>query len=167
MTDTQPTPCRTPVPVAVAAQLDDREQAGLRWQALVMTLALIAEYLLGVGVNLYVSVPAGDHGTGLGAAIGKAISHGPAALAIHASVGLLLIVVALALTVRSVAARRWPLAALALAGLVCLLGAAAAGASFVGTGKNGASMMMAVLTGIALACYVSICYLSGASRNAQ
>ena len=116
-------------------------------------------------MNLYVSVPAGDHGAGIGTAIGKAISHGPAALAVHATLGLLLIVGALALAIRTIAARRWPLATLALAGLACVTGAAVSGARFAGTGDTGASMGMAVLTGLALACYLLICYLPTKPRS--
>jgi hypothetical protein len=136
-----------------------REQAGLRRLAVEISLTLIVQFLLGIGVNLFLSIPPGDRGAGIGSAIGKAISNGPAALTIHASLGLLLIVGTLALAARTIAARRWPQATLAVAGLACVIGAAVSGARFVGTGDRGASMAMAVFAGAALACNVLICYL--------
>jgi hypothetical protein len=136
-----------------------RGDAGLRRMALGISLTLIVQYLLGIGVNLFLSVPAGDHGAGIGSAVGKAISHGPAALTIHASLGVLLIAGTFALVARTIAARRWRLATLAVAALACVISAAVNGARFVGTGNNGASMAMAVFAGAALACNVLICYL--------
>ncbi len=73
---------------------------GLRGNSLGISLMLIAEYGLGIGVNLYVRVPAADRGN------------------------------------------------------VAIAGAAVSGASFVSDSKAGASMAMAVLTGIALVCYL-------------
>ena len=131
---------------------------GLRRQALAAAAALIVEFLLGVSVNLYVTVPRADAGSGIGPAIGRAVANGPAALAIHAVVGLLLILAAVSLTARSIAARLRFVAAAAAVALLCVIGASASGASFVDSAKAGASMAMAVLTGVALLCYVAIIY---------
>ena len=73
-------------------QQPGRAVSGVRRQALAASAALTLEYLLGMGVNLYVTVPAADRGSGIGQAIGRAIMHGPAALALHAVIGLLLVV---------------------------------------------------------------------------
>lgn len=132
--------------------------AGLRRRALLVSAALIIEFVLGVSVNLYVNMPRADSGSGIGPAIGRAVANGPAALAIHTVVGLLLIVGALALTARSVAARMRFTAATATVALLCVIGASASGASFVGSAKAGTSMTMAVLTAVALLCYVAIIY---------
>jgi hypothetical protein len=44
-------------------------------------------------VNLFVTIPAGDRGAGLFAAIGRALSHGPAILATHAALGFVSLIV--------------------------------------------------------------------------
>jgi hypothetical protein len=135
-----------------------RAVSGMRRQALAASAALILEYLLGIGVNLYVTVPAADRGSGIGQAIGRAIAHGPAALALHAAIGLLLVAAALAALARAIRARLRLAAIAAGIALLCLTGAAASGARFVGSGKAGASMAMAVLTGAALLCYLVILF---------
>ena len=56
-----------------------------------MLAALLIQYGLGMIVNLYVSVPARDQGGGLLTAVGRALANGPAALTVHAALGLLLI----------------------------------------------------------------------------
>ena len=54
-----------------------------------MCVLLLVQYGLGIGVNLFVTMPGRDHGAGLGAAI----ANGPVAVSIHAVLGLALIVV--------------------------------------------------------------------------
>jgi hypothetical protein len=135
-----------------------RAVSGMRRQALAASAALTLEYLLGMGVNLYVTVPAADRGSGIGQAVGRAIMHGPAALALHAVIGLLLVVAALGVLARAIRARLRLAAIAAGIALLCLAGASASGASFVGNGKAGASMAMAVLTGAALLCYLVILF---------
>lgn len=139
-------------------QQPGRAVSSVRRQALAASAALTLEYLLGMGVNLYVTVPAADRGSGIGQAIGRAIMHGPAALALHAVIGLLLVVAALAALARAIRARLRLAAIAAGIALLCLAGASSSGASFVGNGKAGASMAMAVLTGAALLCYLVILF---------
>ena len=147
-----------PDPQARSGPQATRQVSALRRQALAASVALILEYLLGVIVNLYVTVPAADHGAGIGQAIGRAVTNGPVALAVHAVLGVLLVVAALALTVRSIAARLRLVSAASVIALLGVAGAAASGASFVGSGKAGASLAMAVLTGVALLCYLAILF---------
>src|SRR5271169_6619747 len=73
----------------------------LRRISLGMLAGLLIQYGLGMVVNLYVSVPARDHGDGVLTAVGRALSGGPAALTVHAALGLLLIVGAVNLVVRA------------------------------------------------------------------
>jgi|SRR5258708_18298243 len=54
---------------------------GLRGNSLGISLMLIAEYGLGIGVNLYVRVPAADRGNGLASAVGRALTSQPVLLA--------------------------------------------------------------------------------------
>ncbi len=64
-----------------------RRLAGLRVTSLGICGMLIAQLILGVGVNLYVHVPAADQGHGLGTALGRALTSQPATLAAHTALG--------------------------------------------------------------------------------
>ena len=117
-------------------------------------------------VNLYVTVPARDQGGGVFTAIGRAFANGPGRLAIHAGLGLLLIVGAIQLVVRSAVVRHRPLIWLSSVSLLAILGAALNGAAFVNSGDDGASLGMAMLTGIALLCMtIGLYVLGGAPRR--
>jgi len=134
----------------------------VRRMSLGMAVALLVQYALGMVVNLYVTVPARDQGGGVLAAIGRAFANGPAALAIHAGLGLLILLGTISLVVRSVLSRRRPLIWLSAVTLLAVLGAAFNGAAFVNSGNDGASLGMALLTGVALLCLTVILYLTGA-----
>jgi hypothetical protein len=99
-------------------------------------------------------------------AIGRALANGPAGLAIHAGLGLLLIVGAIQLVVRSVLARHRPLIWLSSVSLLAILGAAFNGAAFVNSGDDGSSLGMAMLTGIALLCMTISLYVLGSAPGA-
>ncbi len=134
----------------------------VRRMSLGMTVALLVQFAIGMWVNLYVTVPARDHGGGALAAIGRALSGGPAALAIHAGLGLLIVAGTISLVVRSVLSRRRPLIWLSAVTLLAVLGAASSGAAFVNAGGNGPSLGMALLTAVALLCLALTLYLTGA-----
>lgn len=129
----------------------------LRRGSLAALVLVVAEYAIGMYVNLYMTVPAADHGGGLS----TAISNGPALLSVHAVVGLLLGLAALGVLVQSMMARRWIVVGVSAAGLVTLALASVAGAGFVRTGDTSASMAMSVLTAIALLCYAVNLYVLG------
>lgn len=155
----QPTPS---VPERDAA--GSRATERLRNACLVSLVALLIEYGLGIGLNLFVNVPSADQGASVPAAVGKAMSNGPAALAAHAGIGLILVVGMTAVLIRSLRARPRLLAASSAVAWLCVLGAAGSGARFVGNGANSASMTMAVLTGVAIACYAINLYLLSGRR---
>jgi hypothetical protein len=137
-------------PTAVTAGL-----SRLRRGSLAVLALTVVEYLIGMDVNLYVTVPRADHGSSLG----TEISNGPAALSLHAVAGLLLGLGALGVLVQSVLARHWVVAGVSAAGLLSLAFASVAGAGFTSTGDNSASMAMSVLTGVALLCYAANLYV--------
>ena len=128
-----------------------RERAG-HWRDnlargyLAAAIMLVIQYALGIGVNLYITVPTGK-------GVGQAFSNG-ALLILHTVVGLLLILAALSMVVRAVIARHRPSIAASVVGLLAILAAAGAGASFTSDGTNGASLGMALATGVALLCYI-------------
>jgi hypothetical protein len=113
---------------------------------LAAAIMLVIQYGLGIGVNLYVTVPTGK-------GIGQAFSSGPL-LAVHTVVGLLLILTALSMIVRAVIARHRPSIAASAVGLLAILAAAGYAASFTRDGTNSASLGMALATGVALLCYI-------------
>jgi hypothetical protein len=154
MIDSDPAQARS----AAAGQLDI-----VRRMSLGVAVALLVQYALGMVVNLYVTVPARDHGGGILTAVGRTFSGGPAAVAIHAGLGLLLIVGGINLVVRSVRSRHRPVIWLSAVSLASILGAALDGAAFVNSGSNGASLGMALLTGVALLCSVVSLYVLGSS----
>jgi hypothetical protein len=127
---------------------------------------LLVQYGLGMGVNLYAEVPAADHGTGLVAAVGRALTSQPAVLATHTAVGLLMLVAGITVLVRAIRARHRGAIAASAAGLAAIIAAAFSGAAFVSSEQAGASMAMAVLTGVALLCYLANLLMVGPAAMA-
>jgi len=156
MVDARPTQVRNAPDRPDHAEIARRTSLG-------MTMALLVQFALGMVVNLYVTVPARDQGGGTLTAIGRALSGGPAALAIHAGLGLLILLGTITLVVRSVLSRRRPLIWLSAVTLLAILGAVGSGASFVNSGNDGASLGMALLTAVALACLAVILFATGSA----
>ena len=125
--------------------------ARIRQLSFVVVVLVIAEYLMGMYVNIYVTVPAADHGKGLGGAM----ANGPAMITAHAVFGMLLALGAIGVLVRAILARRPAVITASAIGLLALAGAVGSGASFTSSGHEGDSMVMAVLTGVALICYAA------------
>jgi hypothetical protein len=143
-----------------------RRISGLRKNSLAISLMLLAQYGLGMGVNLYARVPEADQSRGLAVALGRALSNPPAVLAIHAAFGILLLVAAVSVLSRALLARNRPTIVTSIAGLLSILGAAFSGAAFAADGRAGASMAMAVLTGVALLCYLLNLFTLGTTSGA-
>jgi len=135
----------------------DRELERLRGASMGAAVMLVIQFGLGTGVNLYVTLPAAGKS---GRSIGDAFSGG-ALLALHTVFGLLLVVTAVALLVRAVIARHRPVIVTSAIGLLAIIAAAGSGASFVNDGKNGASLGMALATGVAMLCYIVSLFILG------
>jgi hypothetical protein len=144
-----------------SAAIDD----GIRRASLGTSIGLLIQYGLGMWVNLYVTVPARDHGGGAPAAIGRSLANGPGALAAHSGIGLLITLGSIVLVVRAVQARSRVTIVTSSINLVAVAGAAASGAAFVDSGRAGASLTMALLTGVALLCQVVNLYVLGSPRR--
>lgn len=136
-------------------------RAGLRRVCLAALMMLVVQYGLGIFLNLYVAVPASDAQAGIFGEIATA----PLALTVHALLGLALIGTAILLVARAVAVRDRLLAVLASAGLTAIGGAFGAGEIFVRNGQPGASLAMAILTGVALLCYVGTLALATVAQQ--
>lgn len=140
----------------------------MRRVSVVMCPALLVQYGLGTWANLFApTLPKPDHGASGAIAFGRAVANGPVGLSIHASLGLALILIGLGLAIRAGRTRRWGLFALAIFGLVALVGVADSGARFVGTGQNGASMGMAMSWALATLAYLLIAVPTLRERAAQ
>jgi hypothetical protein len=141
---------------AAAAIGGDR---GLRPTCFAAAVMLLAEYGLGIWVNLYGQIPAADHGKGTFAAFGAAVADGPVALALHALLGTVLLVTAIALIVRAVLARKVATTVIGAVALLAIIAAWLSGARFTGDAAAGASFGMAMAAAVALLCYVIILFV--------
>lgn len=148
-------------PTEADRRVADRRLERLRGASMGAAVMLVIQFGLGVGVNLYVTLPAAGRG---GRSIGDAFSSG-ALLALHTAFGLLLVLTAVSLLVRAIAARHRPVIVTSAVGLLAIIAAAGSGASFVGDGTNGASLGMALATGVAMLCYLVSLFILGRPRD--
>ena len=148
-------------PTAAPGRRPDHWRQNLARGNMAAAIMLLIQYGLGIGVNLYVTLPAAGVG---GRGIGQAFSNGPA-LAVHTVLGLLLILTALSMVIRSVIARHRASIATSVVGLLAILAAAGYGASFVRNGSTAASLGMALATGVALLCYVIGLFVTGQAKQ--
>jgi hypothetical protein len=147
-------PTGTTVP-RTAGRLTPSRISGLRRASFATFVMLVVQFALGIYVNLYVTVPSGDHAHGFG----QAIANGPVGLTLHIVLGLLLILAALGFLVQAILARLPTLIAAAVLGLLAIIGAAGSGSAFTGTGEDAASIAMALLAAVGLLCYGASLFL--------
>jgi hypothetical protein len=119
--------------------------AALRGNCMGAAVLLIVEFGLGIGVNLYVTLPSDKSFF--------ATVFSSAVVAVHAIVALALLGAAISALVRAIRVRR--AVAFTSAGLAAILVAAGAGVSFAGNQGNGASLTMALATAVAMFCYLA------------
>ena len=128
-------------------------------------MALFVQYLLGIAVNLFVTIPTSHPGArppeyfgGVVQSVTWAMLQGPILLQAHAGFGLLLVV-----GTAAVAVRAWPLGGRMLRwttvlGAVSVLAAGFNGGSFLNYNEDFSSMIMASLFALAVACYILALY---------
>src|SRR6185437_10554488 len=127
-----------------AGRLTRRRVSGLRRAGFAAFVMLVAQF---------------GHG------IGSAIANGPAGITLHIVLGLLLILAALGFGVQAILARQPALIAAAAVGLLAMIGAAASGSSFAGSGHDSASMAMAALAAVGLLSYGTSLFLLPRPEN--
>ena len=150
-------------PAEAERRAADQRLERLRGASMGAAVMLVIQFGLGVGVNLYVTLPAavkGEGEAGGGRSVGQAFSNG-ALLALHTVFGLLLVVTAVSLLVRAIAARHRPVIVTSAVGLLAIIAAAGSGASFVSDSAIGASLGMALATGVAMLCYLASLFILG------
>jgi hypothetical protein len=137
------------------ADLEDsraRQLARLRGASMGAMVMLILQYALGIGVNLYITPGKGG--------LSEAFKNGPV-LALHAILGVLLILAAIGLLVRSIIARHRAVIIASAIGLVAIVAAAGSGVSFLKSGAAGGSMAMAMATAVAFLAYAFCLFVVG------
>ena len=142
-----------------ATQKTQTRQARLRQASLAIVIVLIIQFGLGIGVNLYVTLPTAGH-PGHSSWFGN----GPL-LALHASLGMFLVLAAIFVLVRAIMARNGALIVTSAAGLVAIGLAFSFGASFTDKLTNGYSLGMAIAFAVALACYAIGLYAVSTRRS--
>jgi len=133
-------------PPSTQKRKTESRQAGPRQANLAILIVLIVQFALGMGVNLYVTLPAAGHP-------GHASWFGNGTLlALHAALGMFLILAAIFVLVRSIMARDAAIIVTSAAGLVAIL-LAFFGSGFTDKLTDGYSIGMALAFAVALACY--------------
>jgi hypothetical protein len=140
------------MPVLSIANARRMVRAGLHRACLIILTGLVIQLSLGMILNLYIIVPVAAART----SYLREIETAPAVLTVHALVALLLLATAGILLLRAIALRDMAVIVPVAAGLTALVGAFAAGEVFVRNDESSASLAMAILTGVALLCYVCL-----------
>jgi hypothetical protein len=137
------------------------ERSGtLRAMLLAVIVLVLVQAGLGMAVNLYVTVPARHPGArpasyfaGSYDSVTWAIGHAALVLALHASLGLALLIVAIGAAVRAFRSSQRAVAIWSLLGALLVTGAGFNGASFLDFSYNISSLLMALSAFAAAACY--------------
>lgn len=131
--------------------------AAIRTGSLASLVILVVQYALGVSESLYGSMPSPHHSIGL--------FTGGTLLAVHGVLGTLLALGGIGTTVRSVRTRHRPLAISSVVAMLALIVAALTGFMFLDKGQDGASLGMALATGVAMICYGFNIWVLGVRRE--
>jgi uncharacterized membrane protein YhaH (DUF805 family) len=152
---------------AAAAAVDS-----VRRMILATNVLIIVQTGIGMVVNLYAAIPlnhpgagASEYFTGSFHSVAWAISHGTAALAIHATLGLALAVLVVGVAVRASRLRRRAVSAWSILAALLVLGAGFNGASFLDYNHTISSLLMALFALSSLCCYSVVIYLLSSTAS--
>jgi len=161
------------VPRAERARKDRRNRAARGW-AFGLLIALLVQFGLGMYVNLFASIPLNHPGHGANnffagsyhsVAWAETSPHSPVILAVHAGLGLLLVLGSLWLAVLAIRGRRAGFVWAAVLGALFILGAGFNGASFLNYNEDANSYVMALLFAVAVLCYIVLLALPSSSER--
>jgi hypothetical protein len=148
-----------------------REQ--MRNQFLGTLIFLIIQFLLGMAVNLFVTIPTNHPGAkppeyfgGVAQSVTWAILHGHVLLQVHAVLGLLLVLNALGLLIAAIRTRAADLIWITALGLFGVLAAGFNGGSFLNYNEDFSSMIMAIFFAWAVIAYAVGIFLTGRPGSA-
>jgi hypothetical protein len=141
----------------------------LRRLVLGAVVAVLAQTGIGMIVNLYTMIPVHHPGAhpssyfaGSARSVGWAISHGAAALAIHATLGLVVVVLAISVALSAVRGSNRVLKVWLILAAALVIGAGFNGASFLDFNQNTSSLLMALLALGSVVCYAIALFLVAA-----
>ncbi len=134
--------------------------------ALAATLLVLLQAAIGIVVNLYVTIPARHPGAhpaeyfgGSLRSLAWAIVHGPLSLAVHATLGLALVLIAIGIAVDALRLRGRAITVWSTIAAALVIGAGFNGASFLDFNDNTSSLLMALLAFAAAACYAVVMFV--------
>jgi hypothetical protein len=140
----------------------------MRDQFLGSLIFLIVQFLLGMAVNLFVTIPTNHPGanppeyfSGVAQSVTWAIRHGHVLLIRHASLGLILVLNAVGLLITAIRMRSRDLITVTGFGLFGILGAGFNGGSFLNYNQDFSSMLMASLFAVAVVAYSVGLFVTG------
>ncbi|TMC00289.1 MAG: hypothetical protein E6J40_02255, partial [Chloroflexi bacterium] len=132
----------------------------LRITFLFALVVLIAQFLLGMAVNLFVTIPDQHPGanppeyfSGVAQSVTWAILHGHILLAVHAAFGLVIVLAAAGTLVQAIWNRRRGIVVSAVFGFIGVLAAGFNGGSFLNYNQDFSSMLMAAGFAVAVVAY--------------
>lgn len=132
----------------------------LRQAYLGTLIALVAQFMLGMATNLFITIPRDHPGanppeyfTGVARSVTWAILNEPIWLVLHAVLGLILVVQATSLLVRAIRVRHRPTVITAVVGALAVLAAGFNGGSYLNYHHDFSSMLMATFFAIAVTAY--------------
>jgi hypothetical protein len=133
-------------------------------------IMLVIQFLLGMAVNLFVTIPTDHPGarpseyfSGVAQSVTWAILHGPVLLILHASLGLLIVLSGFGLMSQAIRSRARPMIVTTGIGAVGILAAAFNGGSFLNYNEDFSSMLMAGFFAVAVLAYAAGLYITGQS----
>ncbi|HXC80052.1 MAG TPA: hypothetical protein VNU19_23735 [Candidatus Acidoferrum sp.] len=132
----------------------------------VLLLILVSQFLLGMAVNLFVTIPAGHPGAnppeyfgGVAQSVTWAVLHGPVLLQAHAALGLLLVLFSVNSLAQAIQVRTRRVILPASFGVFGVVGAGFNGGSFLNYNQDFSSMIMAAFFAVAVVSYITGLYL--------
>jgi heme A synthase len=148
----------TPTATPAAKAAPEKQANRVRMASFGALTMLVIQFVLGAAYSLYGTAPTSTQSIGM---------FSSPLLDVHVIMGILLIIAAIMLVVRSIQARFTPVIATSVVGLLAILGAFGAGSAFIKAGDNGPSLAMAIATAIALLCYAATLVILGKAGKAS
>jgi hypothetical protein len=156
----------------VPVRVDAREASFRTTLGLALGM-LIIQFLLGMAVNLFVTIPANHPGanppeyfSGVATSVSWALLRGGLLLALHGAWGLILVVAALGTMVQAIRLGGGGRITLAVLGFIGVLAAGFNGGSFLNYHQDFSSMLMAVGFALAMSAYIALVFGSRSTRVA-
>ena len=134
---------------------------------------LLAQYVLGMVINLFVTIPGNHPGSnppeyfgGVVHSVSWAILHGGLFLTLHAAFGLVIVLGAIGTLVQAIRLGGGSRITWSALGFIGVLGAGFNGGSFLNYNQNFSSMIMAIGWALAMTSYVVLLYRGAATAPA-